>query len=238
MGMSTEQWIVAGGIGFVLALIVTAMLPDDVWDSDIYTPELAIANVTMAGAGTAAPGMGAAPQASSRISNIPQGFAGAPQGGQGLMSQQPQVQHPGTANTFQAMDPQAMDPQAVDPQTSWARPAAMPGLTPFNRATTERFSGTVHSNIHRGADMGWGQVHIWISNGVGDSKELSLAPGWYLEYLGCPVFNGDRVKGVAFNFDKTTATGVTHYAKDITVNGKTCRLRNDEGFALWSNQLR
>jgi hypothetical protein len=28
------------------------------------------------------------------------------------------------------------------------------------------------------------------------------------------------------------------FAKTIAVNGKTCRLRNDEGFALWSNRLR
>lgn len=123
------------------------------------------------------------------------------------------------------------------PPTSWGRNVAMPGLTPFSRASSQRFQGNVVRTISRGTEVGWAQVHIWVANGVGDSRQISLAPDWYLQYLGCPVSENMHVKGTAYKFD-TVRSGAKLFAKTIAVNGKTCRLRNDEGFALWSNRLR
>jgi hypothetical protein len=123
------------------------------------------------------------------------------------------------------------------PAPAWGRNAAMPGLIPFTRASSQRYRGRVVRTVSRGSEIGWGQVHILVDDGSGPSQEVSLAPEWYLRYLGCSITDNARVRGLAFKFDETRPD-VDLYAKTITVNGKTCRLRNDEGFALWSNRLR
>ena len=115
--------------------------------------------------------------------------------------------------------------------------ATMPGLIPFSRATSERFRGKVVRMVSWGSDNGWGQIHIWVDDGTGPSREVSVAPDWYLQHLGCRITENVRVQGVAFNFSKSKKDGEL-YAKGITVDGNSCRLRNDEGFALWSNRLR
>jgi len=123
------------------------------------------------------------------------------------------------------------------PSTARARPVAMTGLTPFSRAESRRFDGRVVRVVKRGADVGWGQVHVWIAGGPDPVQEVSLAPDWFLQHLGCVVPKDARVRGMGFRFD-VTRPGAELYARTVTVNGKTCRLRNDEGFALWSNKLR
>ena len=120
---------------------------------------------------------------------------------------------------------------------SWGRNVALKGLAPFKEARSQRFRGRIETVLVRGADVGWGQVHIWITGSPDSQRQISLAPDWYLKYLRCPIAENMLVKGAAFDFD-TIRPGDKLYAKTITVNGKTCRLRNDEGFALWSNQLR
>lgn len=129
------------------------------------------------------------------------------------------------------------NPAAAAPGAPWGRNAAMPGLIPFTRAASQKFRGRVASTVTLGSDMGWGQVHIWVADGANPVQEISLAPDWYLSYLGCTVAENTQVEGVAFKFDKVQ-TNVELYAKTITVNGRQCGLRNDEGFALWSNQLK
>ncbi len=120
---------------------------------------------------------------------------------------------------------------------AWGRKSAPPGLVPFSQAKSERFRGSVVRLNSRGEETGWDQIHIWVDNGSGTSKEVSVAPRWYLEYLGCRIKDNSRVRGVGFRFDRVRANAEL-YAKNITVRNKSCRLRNDEGFALWSNQLR
>lgn len=85
--------------------------------------------------------------------------------------------------------------------------------------------------------MWWFLYISWLVTDGGGSRQISLAPDWYLQYLGCPVSENMHVKGTAYKFD-TVRSGAKLFAKTIAVNGKTCRLRNDEGFALWSNRLR
>ena len=128
-------------------------------------------------------------------------------------------------------------PGPASPASAWGRNVAMTGLTPFTKAKSQRFQGRIDMVLVRGADVGWGQVHIWVRNGLDSPQQISLAPNWYLKYLGCPTAENMQVKGAAFDFD-TIQPSDKLYAKTITVNGTTCRLRNDEGFALWSNRLR
>lgn len=112
-----------------------------------------------------------------------------------------------------------------------------PGLVPFSRAASERFRGKVVRTVSLGSDTGWGQIHIWVDNGSGPSREVSVAPNWYLQHLGCSIADNSRVQGVAFRYSKSQPDAEL-YAKNITIDGKSCRLRNDDGFALWSNRLR
>lgn len=121
--------------------------------------------------------------------------------------------------------------------SSLGRYVALKGLAPFAKARSQRFQGRIESSIVRGAEIGWGQVHIWVTDGIGPPQRISLAPDWYLDYVGCPIAENLHVKGAAFDFD-TIRSGDKLYARTITVRGRTCHLRNDEGFALWSNQLR
>jgi hypothetical protein len=111
-------------------------------------------------------------------------------------------------------------------------PAALPGLSPFTPATPLQFSGRVTQIASIGNDVGWGQVHIWIDNGTGVLQEISVAPQAYLTQIGCPSFDGARVSGVGFIFDPGRPNAEL-YAKSILVGGRTCKLRDDEGLALW-----
>jgi hypothetical protein len=112
------------------------------------------------------------------------------------------------------------------------------GMVPFSKARTTRFQGKVVRVISLGNTTGWGQLHVWVDDGGGGpSKEISIAPDWFLIHLGCMIKENTRVKGVAFSFGKMRPDPEL-YVKNITVDGKTCDLRNDEGFALWSNRLR
>ncbi len=113
-------------------------------------------------------------------------------------------------------------------------PAALPGLSPFTPATPLQFGGRVTQVASFGNDVGWGQVHIWIDDGTGALREISVAPQSYLNQIGCPSFDGARVSGIGFQFDLARPTAEL-YAKTIVVGGRTCRLRDDEGLALWMN---
>lgn len=112
-----------------------------------------------------------------------------------------------------------------------------PGLVPFSRAVSERFRGKVVRIVSWGSATEWGQVHIWVDSGSGPAREVSVAPNWYLQHLGCSIADNSRVQGVAFRYSKSQPDAEL-YAKNVTIDGKTCRLRNDDGFALWSNRLR
>ncbi|OEJ67304.1 magnetosome protein MamS [Magnetovibrio blakemorei] len=128
------------------------------------------------------------------------------------------------------------DPNATD-MAATPQEANVTGLIPFTKASTTRFRGKVVRVMSLGNDTGWGQMHVWISDGAGQAQEISIAPDWYLMHMGCTVTEQAQVQGSAFSFGKPQ-TIPELYAKSITVDGKTCRLRNDEGFALWSNRLR
>ena len=111
---------------------------------------------------------------------------------------------------------------------------AMAGLTPFVAVKPMAFAGRVTQVVAVGANTGWGQVHVWINDGSGTLRELSLAPQSYLAAIGCPAFDNARVSGVGFLFDPLRP-GAELYPREIVVAGVTCRLRDDEGLALWMN---
>jgi hypothetical protein len=117
------------------------------------------------------------------------------------------------------------------------QPVAIPGLVPFSAAQTERFTGRIVQVATLGSDIGWGQVHATIADDTsGATRLVSLAPIWFLQHLGCKVAQNDQLAGVAFRFD-AAGPDAPLYARTISVNGRLCQLRSDEGIALWSNRL-
>ncbi|MBF0110531.1 MAG: hypothetical protein HQL76_15290 [Magnetococcales bacterium] len=81
-----------------------------------------------------------------------------------------------------------------------------------------------------------GQLHVWLQDATGVETRISVGPGWFLKYLGCPLAHDVVLEGSGFTFEKGGRNPLI-YAKNIRLNGKVCQLRNDEGFALWSNKL-
>lgn len=112
--------------------------------------------------------------------------------------------------------------------------AALPGLTPFTRPKLMQFGGRITQIASIGNDMGWGQIHIWIDDGTGAVREVSVAPQSYLTQIGCPALDNARVNGTGFQFDMAQPNAGL-YAKTLVVGGQTCNLRDDEGLALWMN---
>jgi len=126
--------------------------------------------------------------------------------------------------------PQAAPPRAANSQTA-RQPA---GIGELDQPPAVRFSGVVQQVSE--FNQRDGQLHLWIHDGQDKEMEISLAPSWFLEYIGCPVRHNEPVSGTGFVFD-TQAGDQLVYVKKITIGSKVCRLRNDEGFALWSSRL-
>ena len=137
--------------------------------------------------------------------------------------------------------PQVVAPIDQAPAVATTTPMTManggvPGMQPFIPSPPVEFGGRVTQVLTVGLQMGWGQVHIWINDGTGRLLEVSLAPQSYLQQIGCPALENTRVNGIGFRFDPNRPNAEL-YAKTITVAGVTCRLRDDEGLALWTTPL-
>jgi len=111
----------------------------------------------------------------------------------------------------------------------------LPGQRDFERAVSVRFYGVIQQVSEM--QQHDGQIHIWVDDARGVERRVSVGPGWFLKYTGCTIAHDITVSGVGFMFDRAGRAPLI-YAKKIIINGKKCRLRNDEGFALWSNRLR
>ncbi|MBF0444819.1 MAG: hypothetical protein HQL68_04465 [Magnetococcales bacterium] len=111
-----------------------------------------------------------------------------------------------------------------------------PGLLPFEQAPRVRFSGTIQQITE--LQKRDGQIHIWLNDDTGVEYRISVAPSWYLKYMNCTLLHDMTLSGSGFKFDNNRNGNALIYAKKIRINGQICHLRNDEGFALWSNRLR
>lgn len=125
-------------------------------------------------------------------------------------------------------------PQMVNVAQQQATPQAT-GLLDFEQAPEKSFSGTVQQVSE--LQQKDGQIHVWLNTPTGVEQEISVGPSWFLRYIGCEIAHDSAISGVGFYFDTITKDPII-YAQKISLNGRVCQLRNDEGFALWSNQLR
>ncbi|MBF0138445.1 MAG: hypothetical protein H7833_09925 [Magnetococcus sp. DMHC-1] len=214
--MKLEEWIGVTGAIFLLGVMALAFYP-----SDPQKPQ------TPAGGGGEAINL-----------VVPQpGFVGAPPAGgtspayPGL-GQMLNVAAPGNAVPGGTTDPNAATTTATEGGTP-----IQPGMVPFEQAPMVRFEGTIQQITELPQQDR--QVHIWIHEIGGRESHVSVGPKWFLGYLGCDLIHDQRVSGKGFRFDRTRLDpDPVVYAKQLFVNGRWCQLRNDEGFALWSNQLR
>ncbi|MBF0416687.1 MAG: hypothetical protein HQL86_00350 [Magnetococcales bacterium] len=142
----------------------------------------------------------------------------------------------GTNAMFRPGDQQAlrMIPVAA-PRTPPDGGGGVAGLVQLQQAPTVTFSGKVQQVSEQ--PQSDGQLHLWLTATNGAESRISVGPGWFLKYLGCPLAHDVVVDGAGFSYEKVGVTPLI-YAKRIRINGKVCQLRNDEGFALWSNKLR
>ena len=139
-----------------------------------------------------------------------------------------QVANPGDNNAV------TIPAAAIGPTNRTTKP--QPGLMAFEQAPRVRFNGPIQQISEMpGKD---GQIHVWLDNLQGQEQHLSIAPGWFLEYMGCTLTHDATISGVGFQFDHTQQKGAVIYVKKLVIGKTVCHLRNDEGFALWSNRLR
>ncbi|MBF0158085.1 MAG: hypothetical protein HQL58_01025 [Magnetococcales bacterium] len=110
-----------------------------------------------------------------------------------------------------------------------------PGLVLLQQAPKVNFKGVVQQLSEQ--PQSDGQLHVWLQDSKGIETQVSVGPGWFLHYLGCNLAHDVTMSGAGFTFEKAGSNPLV-YAKRIEINGKVCQLRNDEGFALWSNKLR
>ena len=109
------------------------------------------------------------------------------------------------------------------------------GLILLQTAPRVNFKGVVQQISEQ--PQSDGQLHLWLKDTNGVETRVSVGPGWFLQYLGCPLAHDIQVSGAGFTFQKEGMNPLV-YAKRVEINGKVCQLRNDDGFALWSNKFR
>lgn len=198
--MKFEEWLAVLGFFAVVAVMVVAILPESLWQTQ--RPKTGPVNgATQAAFSPGVPGVAGR----GRMPLVPQGVAVA-----------------------------AVRPQPTAP-TQQRTTRAQPGLMPFEQAARVRFQGSVQQISE--LQQQDGQIHVWLNNALGREQHLSVAPAWFLHYMGCSLTHDAVISGVGFQFDKKKDGAVT-YVKKLVIGKKVCHLRNDEGFALWSNQLR
>ncbi len=209
--MKIEHWIIITGPTIVLLAALMAMAPDEYWDIEGSMGTSSQAAM-MDGAPDTPTGdrtdAPAAPEQGGILDNI-------------LFMNSTQSPAKSGASMFKVAAKRTVK--------------AQPGVMNFEQAPRVKFSGVVQQvSEFQKRD---GQIHVWIHDANGREKEISIAPSWFLKYIGCEIRHDTQVSGVGFSFDNTRPDPMI-YARKIRVNGKACRLRNDEGFALWSNRLR
>ncbi|MBF0460330.1 MAG: hypothetical protein HQL87_02945 [Magnetococcales bacterium] len=188
--MKLEEWLTALGLFAVVAVVVFAILPGGLWQTNAGRAGLLVQ--------TGQAGL---------VPVLPPPAEGVP------------------AALVQPLPPPAA-PRTTRPQ---------PGLMPFEQAAQVRFSGTIQQISE--LQQQDGQIHLWLNGPLGQEQHLSVAPSWYLQYMGCTLVHDAAISGIGFQFDKGNDKALI-YVKKLIIDKNVCHLRNDEGFALWSNQLR
>jgi hypothetical protein len=208
--MKLEEGIGLLAVVFVIGLVGAALLPDDLWEEEHHRRSPGLGGVLQGAVGINPSG------STARVAGPLQGVPIAQ-----TLPQQQQVAPNSNFGQNQQLQQRSTVPQ--------------PGLIPFSQAPVIRFSGTIQQITE--LQKRDGQIHIWLTDATGSEKRISVAPSWFLKYMNCNLLHDMPISGSGFQFDKQKGNALI-YAKKIKINNRPCHLRNDEGFALWSNRLR
>ncbi|MCL4502300.1 MAG: hypothetical protein M1438_10670 [Deltaproteobacteria bacterium] len=102
----------------------------------------------------------------------------------------------------------------------------------YNPQTVTTIKGTVES---QGPRMGPRMQHqSWVIKTDAGKVTVHLGPAWYLNQHQMTIKPGDAM--VATGSQMEMGGGTMMVAKEATVQGKTLKLRDDQGLPLWRGQ--
>jgi len=247
-------WIMALGIAFSMALVLTAVFKANPWDDHTYDMAPPIV------AGMAAPhrdGREKMVCSSCHIVAPPTAAAGPGAGTLPIVQGTPaphvdgrenmacaschtivkkgSVARAGKADAVPATAAmQGMPlPEAVSVALAVAPAPVALGNEAHERMVPFRYQGKVVSVAGAGTRSVWGDIYIQINDGINPPMWIDLAPRWFLQAEGCVVRPGMFVKGTAFR-DPLQGSAGLDYGKSVMANGEVCALRDNHLNGLWA----
>ena len=126
-------------------------------------------------------------------------------------------------------------PAVVLPPADGQQPlpaAPILGREDHERYKSTRFQGKVVRIVGQSKNTSRKNVNILVDNGVSAPIWYNIAPRTVLQSMGCNFGIGMFVKGTAYK-EKRGAETALRYGRSISVNGKTCQLRNSHLVGSW-----
>jgi len=250
-------WIMALGIVFSLALVLTAVFNENPWADHTYGKAPPIL------AGAPSPHMDArdnmvcsschivlpaqkptGPSAGGRPTGVLPIAQGTPSPHRDGRSEMPCANcHTILPKGGQAAVPAAPVASDVPPSLAQAVTVAMtlepPALETaeaageaHERMVSYRYQGKIVKMAGTGATTVWGDIFILVDDGINEPLWINLAPSYFLQASGCAVRPGIFVKGTAFRDPAQGNQGLA-YAASVMSNGEVCALRDNHLKGLW-----
>ncbi|MFN3076075.1 MAG: magnetochrome domain-containing protein [Alphaproteobacteria bacterium] len=204
-------WIMALGIVFSLALVLTATLGTDLWEDRTYSVAPPIV------AGMPAPhadGREKMTCSSCHIIVPPH----APR------KAQPSPPAASINRRDFASLPKSVTVALAVPST--------PSKETLERLAPNRFQGKIVRIVNHESLSSWQHVYVLVYDGLNRPAWVDLAPRWFLRAGGCHVRAGLYVKGTGLRDPGGGAIALT-YGQRVVVNGAICTLRDHHGQTLW-----
>jgi len=105
------------------------------------------------------------------------------------------------------------------------------GARNYNPATETTVTGTVEDVTQLTGQRGWGGTHLTLKSDQGE-YDVHLGPASYLSAQQFTFAKGDKLEVVG---SKTKVGGKDALiARQVTKDGKTLTLRDEQGFPKWS----
>ena len=103
----------------------------------------------------------------------------------------------------------------------------------YNPQTVTTIQGTVET---AGPPMGRVQHVSWVVKTDQGKITVHLGPAWYINQQQIVLKPGDALEATGSKMEM--GGGTMMLAKEVTVGGKTFKLRDDQGLPLWRGQGR
>jgi hypothetical protein len=102
----------------------------------------------------------------------------------------------------------------------------------YDPKTVETVSGEIVSLDKIAGPAGRGRVHATLKTDKGETVSVHLGPAWYVDNQSVTIKQGDKatVRGSRVGVDGKPVI----IAAEVTKDGQTLRLRDDNGLPLWA----